>query len=65
MLMPRPAAFLLFAEPPSGVRIPPGAPERRNEREQRRAWDVAAFAERHGLRLVGANFLTLRAPDAA
>ena len=58
-------AFLLFLEPPSGVSIPQDAPEHANEREQRRKWDVWAFAERYQLKLVGANFFTLRAPEAA
>ncbi|GJE99996.1 PEBP-like protein [Phanerochaete sordida] len=56
--------FLLFLEPPSGVQIPHDAPEHFNELEQRRSWDVFAFAEKYGLKLVGANFLTLRSPDA-
>ncbi|EKM52967.1 uncharacterized protein PHACADRAFT_259141 [Phanerochaete carnosa HHB-10118-sp] len=57
--------FLLFTEPPAGVQIPHDAPEHLNEREQRRKWDVWAFANKYGLELVGANFLTVRAPDAA
>lgn len=62
---PSHAAFLLFVEPPAGVQISHDAPEHMNEREQRRKWDVWAFADKYGLKLVGANFLTVRAPDAA
>jgi hypothetical protein len=60
-------AFLLFLEPPSPdpLEIPADAPEHKNERPERRKWNVWDFAERYGLKLVGANFLTLRAADSA
>ena len=55
-------AFLLFVEPPSAgpLQIPADAPEYKNERVERRKWDVWKFAQQYGLKLVGANFLTLR-----
>ncbi|KAI6028955.1 phosphatidylethanolamine-binding protein [Pisolithus marmoratus] len=48
--------LLLYREPPSGIRIPPDAPERKNSPEHRAKWDAAAFAEEYGLKLVAANF---------
>jgi len=48
--------FLLFEEPTGGYKIPAGAPEYGVEWEQRRNWDTLAFAEKHGLKLVGANY---------
>ncbi|KAH7907868.1 PEBP-like protein [Hygrophoropsis aurantiaca] len=43
--------LLLFKEPPSY-----SAPELGNSIEERKNWNAIAFAEREGLRLVGANF---------
>jgi hypothetical protein len=48
--------FLLFEEPTGGYKIPAGAPEYGVEWGQRRNWDALAFAEKHGLKLVGANY---------
>ena len=50
------SVFLLFEEPTGGYEIPAGAPEYGVELEQRRDWDALAFGEKHGLKLVGANF---------
>ncbi|EMD32339.1 hypothetical protein CERSUDRAFT_58547 [Gelatoporia subvermispora B] len=66
---PRPSSgihryiFLLFGEPPSaqGLVVPPEAPEHDVTLEERRNWDALAFAERYGLKLVGANYFLIRA----
>jgi len=55
--------FLLFEEPVGGYEIPPDAPERGAEVEQRRGWSVVAFGEKYGLKLVGADFFLLGAVD--
>lgn len=56
--------FLLFQEPSSSpVKIEEGAPEYGSALEERRSWDVMQFAEKYGLKLVGANFLTLKAVE--
>ncbi|KAG9095291.1 hypothetical protein FRC06_009953 [Ceratobasidium sp. 370] len=56
--------FLLFREPNVGFEVPAGAPEYGAELEQRRKWSGVAFGERYGLKLVAANFFTLKASDA-
>ncbi|KAI0084595.1 PEBP-like protein [Irpex rosettiformis] len=69
---PRPASgvhrytFLLFQEPSSKpFSIPPDAPERNNDTlESRRHWNAIDFAEKYGLKLVGANFMLITAPPA-
>lgn len=56
-------AFLLFQEPASatGFTVPEGEPEHGTALEERRSWDAVAFGEKHGLKLVGANFFLVRA----
>lgn len=47
--------FLLFEEPAS-FSIPKGAIEHVATSKDRRSWNAWAFAEKYGLKLVGANF---------
>jgi len=47
--------FLLFEEPAS-FSIPRGAIEHVTTLKDRRSWNAGAFAEKYGLKLVGANF---------
>ncbi|KAI0635465.1 PEBP-like protein [Trametes polyzona] len=58
--------FLLFQEPASAepFAVPQGAPEYGSVLEQRRSWNPIAFAEKYGLKLVGANYFLVRAPEA-
>ncbi|QRW05875.1 phosphatidylethanolamine-binding protein (PEBP) family [Ceratobasidium sp. AG-Ba] len=56
--------FLLFREPSVGFEVPEGAPEYGAELEQRRKWSGVEFGERYGLKLVAANFFTLKSADA-
>ncbi|KAI0037130.1 PEBP-like protein [Vararia minispora EC-137] len=58
--------FLLFQEPPSstGFHVPDGAPEYGATLEERRKWDASEFGNRYGLKLVGANFFRVVAPEA-
>ncbi|THH16201.1 hypothetical protein EW146_g4401 [Bondarzewia mesenterica] len=55
--------FLLFQEPSSeqGFTIPRDAPEHGVALEERRKWNAVQFGERHGLKLIGANFFLVRA----
>lgn len=59
------AAFLLFQEPAASepFTIPQGAPEYGAALEERRSWDPVAFAEKHGLKLVGANYFLVRSAE--
>ncbi|KAI9067786.1 PEBP-like protein [Trametes sanguinea] len=59
--------FLLFQEPASGQPfvVPQGEPEYGAALEERRSWDPVAFAQKHGLKLVGANYFLVRAPEVA
>ena len=57
------SVFLLFEEPIGGYEIPACAPEHGVGLEQRRGWNAAAFGEKYGLKLVGADFFLLRAVD--
>ncbi|GJE99994.1 PEBP-like protein [Phanerochaete sordida] len=52
--------FVLFIEPQAVVQIAYEAPEHFNWLEQHRWWGVWASAEKYDLKLIGANFLTLR-----
>ena len=58
------SAFLLFQEPasPEPFAIPQGAPEYGAALEERRSWNPIAFAEKHGLKLVGANYFLVTSP---
>lgn len=58
------SAFLLFQEPSAAPFIlPDGAHEFKNEdRDDRRRWNGLAFAEKYGLKLVGANFMVVQGP---
>ena len=58
------SAFLLFQEPagPESFAIPQGAPEYGAALEERRSWSPIAFAEKHGLKLVGANYFLVTSP---
>ena len=47
--------FLLFEEPAS-FSIPGDAVEHVATLKDRRSWNAGAFAEKYGLKLVGANF---------
>jgi len=57
--------FLLFQEPKSfsGFKVPEGSAEYGSELEQRRSWDAFEFGQKHGLKLVGANFLLMTAAE--
>ncbi|KAI0367325.1 PEBP-like protein [Pilatotrama ljubarskyi] len=59
--------FLLYQEPASKdpFVIPQGAPEYGAALEERRSWNPVAFADQHGLKLVGANYFLVRAPEVA
>ena len=46
-----------------GNTVPPNAPEHENELGQRGKWNAAEFAQRYGLKLVGANFPMISATD--
>ncbi len=61
----RPAAFLLFQEPVGSepFTIPQGAPEYGAALEERRSWNPIAFAEKHNLKLVGANYFLVRSAE--
>jgi len=48
--------FLLFQEPVEGVTIPSHAVEHKGDMKSRAKWNAMAFAEKYGLKLVGANF---------
>ena len=58
-------AFLLFQEPTGSVpfAVPHGAPEYGAVLEERRSWDPIAFAEKHGLKLAGANYFLVTSPE--
>ena len=58
-------AFLLFQEPASAepFSVPHGEPEYGTALEDRRSWDAIAFAKKHGLKLVGANFFLVTSPE--
>ncbi|KAF8812944.1 PEBP-like protein [Phlegmacium glaucopus] len=49
--------FLLFQEPAGGVNIPKDNLEHNPSPASRRSWNAMAFADKHDLKLVGANFL--------
>jgi len=49
--------FLLFQEPTGGVNVPKDDPEHNASPASRRSWNAMAFADKHNLKLVGANFL--------
>ncbi|TFK91314.1 PEBP-like protein [Polyporus arcularius HHB13444] len=57
--------FLLFQEPagPEPFTIPQGAPEYGAALEERRSWNPIAFAEKHNLKLVGANYFLVRSAE--
>ncbi|KAJ8487375.1 hypothetical protein ONZ51_g4213 [Trametes cubensis] len=57
--------FLLFQEPASTEPfvVPQGAPEYGAALEERRSWNPVAFAERYRLKLVGANYFLVNAPE--
>lgn len=57
--------FLLFQEPASteAFLVPQGEPEYGAALEERRSWNPVAFAEKYGLKLVGANYFLVRAPE--
>ncbi|OSD07887.1 PEBP-like protein [Trametes coccinea BRFM310] len=59
--------FLLFQEPASAQPfvVPQGEPEYGATLEERRSWSPVAFAQEHGLKLVGANYFLVRAPEVA
>ncbi|KAH9923822.1 phosphatidylethanolamine-binding protein [Fomitopsis serialis] len=67
---PRPASgihrytFLLWQEPSTAqtLRLPAGAPEYGAALEERRSWDPVVFAEKYGLKLVGATYFLVEAP---
>ncbi|CDO70206.1 hypothetical protein BN946_scf184942.g6 [Trametes cinnabarina] len=60
-------AFLLFQEPAFGQPfvVPQGEPEHGVALEERRSWNPLAFAQKHDLKLVGANYFLVRAPEVA
>ncbi|KAI0329364.1 PEBP-like protein [Cubamyces sp. BRFM 1775] len=57
--------FLLFQEPASAepFAVPQGAHEYGAALEERRSWSPVAFAEKYGLKLVGANYFLVNAPE--
>lgn len=59
--------FLLFQEPASAEPfiVPQGQPEYGAALEERRSWNPVAFANKYGLRLVGANYFLVRSPEVA
>ncbi len=59
------AAFLLFQEPTGSepFAVPHDAPEYGAALEERRSLDPIAFAEKHGLKLVGANYFLVTSPE--
>jgi len=69
---PRPASglhrytFLLWQEPSTAqtLRLPADVPEYGAALEERRSWDPVAFAEKYGLKLVGATYFLVEAQAA-
>ncbi|KAI0643975.1 PEBP-like protein [Trametes meyenii] len=59
--------FLLFQEPASAqpFAVPQGAPEYGAALEERRSWNPVAFADQHGLKLVGASYFLVSTPEVA
>ena len=59
------SAFLLFQEPTGAepFTIPQGAPEYGAALEERRSWNPISFAEKHGPKLVGANYFLVTSPE--
>ncbi|KAI8973075.1 PEBP-like protein [Trametes punicea] len=59
--------FLLFQEPTSAqpFAVPQGEPEYGAALEERRSWNPLSFADKYGLKLVGANYFLVRAPEVA
>ncbi|KAI0746235.1 PEBP-like protein [Daedaleopsis nitida] len=57
--------FLLFQEPATAepFTVPQGAPEYGAALEERRSWNPVAFAEKHGLKLVGVNYFLVRSAE--
>ncbi|KAI0746243.1 phosphatidylethanolamine-binding protein [Daedaleopsis nitida] len=57
--------FLLFQEPDIAetFTVPQGAPEYGAALEECRSWNPVAFAEKHGFKLVGANYLLVRSAE--
>ncbi|KAK7689650.1 hypothetical protein QCA50_007443 [Cerrena zonata] len=57
--------FLLFQEPSpsSAFSVPEGSPEHGASLEERRSWDAVQFADKYGLKLVGANYMLIRSPE--
>ncbi|OJT03248.1 OV-16 antigen [Trametes pubescens] len=57
--------FLLFQEPASAepFLVPQGQPEYGAALEERRSWNPVTFANKYGLKLVGANYFLVRAPE--
>ena len=43
--------------------MPHDAPEYGSALEERRSWDPIAFAEKHGLKLAGANYFLVTSPE--
>ena len=58
-------AFLLFQEPSGSepFTVPDDSPEYGAALEERRSWDAVKFAEKYGLKLVGANYMLIRSSD--
>ncbi|KAH9913696.1 PEBP-like protein [Epithele typhae] len=56
--------FLLFQEPADKAPflVPQGEVEHGAALEERRSWNPMAFAEKHGLKLVGANYFLVQSP---
>ncbi|KAI0777473.1 PEBP-like protein [Trametes elegans] len=44
--------------------VPQGAPEYGAALEERRSWSPTGFAEKYGLKLVGANYFLVQSPEA-
>ncbi|PPR08279.1 hypothetical protein CVT24_001119 [Panaeolus cyanescens] len=55
--------FLLYQEPSGGLHVPDDAVEHQGEFTSRRKWNATAFAEKYGLKLVGANFFITKATE--
>ncbi|KAG2126081.1 phosphatidylethanolamine-binding protein [Suillus cothurnatus] len=51
--------ILLYQEPNADFSIPADASERKNEPANRKNWNAAEFADKHGLKLVGVNYFVV------
>ena len=59
-----PQVFLLYQEPSGDFSIPTNAHEYKSGSKDRAKWNAASFAEKHGLGLVGVNYVIVRGDES-